>query len=138
VAHITRFGTAPTPAVGGSYGARMATKLSNSSSSMPQLVELNLADYKTHGASIGCNHDGTTFALVIEPVPDEIVAALEAVAAANKRVCIYCCGEPVLLDLLILERKESRKARIVGRIVDAALDRMGDPAVRRINRVVDE
>jgi hypothetical protein len=138
VAHITTFGTAPTRAVGGSYRARMASKLSNPSSSMPQLVELNLADYNTHGASIGCNRDGTTFALVIAPVADETVAALEAVAAANKRICIYCCGEPVLLDLLVLERRESRKARIVGRIVDAALDGMGDTAVRRISRVVDE
>ena len=94
---------------------------------MPQLVKLNLADYKTHGASIGFNRDGATFALVIEPVPDETAAVIEGVAAANRTICIYCCGEPVLLDLLVLERKESRKARIVGRIVDAALGKENQP-----------
>jgi len=117
----------------------MVSKLKSLSlGSIPPLVELDLADYKTHGASIGCSRDGTTFAFIIEPVSDGIVATLEAVAAANKRIRLYCSGRPLLFDLVGLERRESRKARIVGRIVDDALNVMGDTAVRRSSGVVVE
>ena len=103
----------------------MASNLSSTSvSSMPQLVELSLADYNSYGASISCDRDGTTFAFTIGPVPDATVAALEGVVQAHKRISLNCCGQPLLLDLVALERKESRKARIVGRIVGGILDAM--------------
>ena len=103
------------------YLPPMASNLeSTSSSSVPQLVELSLAEYQTYGASIGCGRDGTTFAFTIGPISDAIAAALESVAQARKRICLYCCGEPLLLDLVAVERRETRQVRIVGRVVGAS------------------
>ncbi len=107
----------------------MASNLESTSfSSVPQLVELSLADYKTYGASIDCGRDGTTFAFTIGPISDAIAAALEGVAQAHKRICLYCCGEPLLLDLVAVERKETRQVRIVGRIVGGSSDAIGNTA----------
>src|SRR5688572_30456002 len=83
----------------------------------PQLVKLSLDDYQVNGGSIGCGRDGTTFAFTLGPISDAAVAALEDVAHQHGKVCLYCCGQPLLFDLLTLERKESRKVRIVGRII---------------------
>jgi hypothetical protein len=76
-----------------------------------------LDDCKVHGGSIGCSQDGVTLALTIWLAADAAVAALEDLAQKHGRICLHGCREPLLLDLVTLERKEPRKIRIVARIV---------------------
>jgi len=85
----------------------------------PQL-ELSLDDYKVTGGSIGYGRGGTTFAFTVGPLSDSTVAVLDSVAQAQGRICVYCCREPLLLDLVALERKEPSRVRIVGRIAAGA------------------
>lgn len=73
-----------------------------------------LADYSASDGSISYGPDGATFAFTLEPVSDEMVAALGDVAEKRERICLYGCGEPLLLRLGALERKEPRKVRLVG------------------------
>jgi len=84
----------------------------------PQVLELNLGNYNANGASIGFDLNGTTFAVTIWPLSDATVAALDDVVQKHGTICLYCCGVSVLFDLVALERKEPRKARIEGRIAD--------------------
>jgi hypothetical protein len=83
----------------------------------PSVVELNLRDYNANGATISSSEGGTKFAFTIGPMSDAVVAALESAAQKHVTICLYCCGQPLLFDLVELERKEPRKARLVGRIV---------------------
>jgi hypothetical protein len=83
-------------------------------------LELNLADYNAKGGSIRCSGEGIEFACTLWPLSDATVAALEVVAHSQGRICLDCCGEPLLFDLVAFECKELRKVRIVGRIVGSA------------------
>ena len=87
----------------------------------PQLdtpvFELSLGDYTAYGASIRCSPDGATFAVTIGPVADTTVAALDAVARNHGRICLYCRNEPLLVELVAVERNGPLKTRIEGRIV---------------------
>lgn len=83
-------------------------------------LELRLDDYKVSGGSIACSRDGTTFAFTIEPLSRVTMAALGDAAERQARICVYCCREPLLLDLVTLEREEPQRARIVGHIVAGA------------------
>ena len=82
----------------------------------PSVFELRLGDYSTSGASICCNQDGTQFSFTIGPVTDVTVAALDSAAQRYGMISLYCCGRPLLFDLVSLERKERNKLRIVGRV----------------------
>jgi len=82
----------------------------------PQL-ELSLADYGTSGGSIGYGPSRITFTVTIGPLSDATAAALYELAQKHGRISLYCCGHPLLFDLVALERKEPRKARLVGRMV---------------------
>ena len=103
----------------------MISKLNSSSlASMPQFA-LSLDDYKVNGGTIGLSREGTSFAFTIGSLPDAAVAALEDAAQKHERIRLYCCREPLLFDLVTLERTELTKVRIVGRIIDAASDGRG-------------
>jgi hypothetical protein len=84
-------------------------------------LELNLADYNVYGASIGCGRDGTTFAFTICAVSDATVTALERAAETRERICLLL-PQPLLLDLVALERKGPHQVRIVGRIAGGISD----------------
>ena len=81
-------------------------------------LELKLADYEIRGASVGHGVDGTSFACTIGPVSDETMAALDRAAESHGKVCLLF-PQPLLLELVTLERKEPQRVRIVGRICDA-------------------
>jgi hypothetical protein len=83
-------------------------------------VELSLDDHKVTNGSIGCSRDGTTFAFTIGPLSDATMAALESAAELQGQVCLYCCREPMLINLVDLTRQGPRIVRIVGRVVDQA------------------
>jgi len=80
-------------------------------------LKLSLGDYSINGASIGHGPDGTQFSCTIGPLPDETVAALFSAAENHGRICLLL-PEPLVLDVVATERKEPRRVRIVGRIVD--------------------
>jgi hypothetical protein len=82
----------------------------------PQL-DLRLGGYTLSGASVAHSREGGTFACTIGPMSDEAMAALDGAANNGGRVCLLF-PQPLLLDLIALERKESQCVRIVGRIVD--------------------
>ena len=82
----------------------------------PQL-ELSLADFGTSGGSIGCGPNGTTFTVTIWPLSDATADVLGDLAQKHGRISLHCCGQPLLFELVELDRKGPRKARIVGRIV---------------------
>jgi hypothetical protein len=88
-------------------------------------LELKLADYEIHGASVGYNGvDGSRFACTIEPVSDETMVALDRAAETHGTICLLL-PEPLLLELVTLERKGPQRIRIVGRMLaahKAALD----------------
>ena len=106
------FDSAQTPADRWFTFRRMLPKLDT-----PQVFELNLGDYNTNGASIGSGGNDTTFAFTIWPLPDATVAALDDLAQKHGTIRLYCCRQPLLFDLVAVERKEPLKARIEGRIV---------------------
>ena len=83
----------------------------------PSVFELNLRDYNANGATLSSSEDGTKFAFTIGPISEAIVTALESAAQKHVTICLYCCGQPLLFDLVAVERKEPLKARIEGRIV---------------------
>jgi hypothetical protein len=80
-------------------------------------LDLKVGDYNVEGASIGCGPQGSKFACTIGPLPDATVVALEGAAQNHERICLLL-PEPLLLDVVLLERKEAQRVRIVGRIVD--------------------
>lgn len=79
-------------------------------------VDLNLEEYLVRGGSIGDGPEGITFACIIAPVSDETMAALDR-AAENHATIRLLLPDPLLLDLVALERKDPHGVRIVGRIV---------------------
>ncbi len=78
-------------------------------------LELNLADYEVRGASVGHGADGSRFACSIGPVSDEAMASLDRVAETHGKIRLLL-PEPLLLDLVTVERKDPKRVRIVGRI----------------------
>ncbi len=80
-------------------------------------LDLKVGDYNVDGASIGCGPQGSKFACTIGPLSDATVGALEGAARNHDRICLLL-PEPLLLDVVLLERKEAQRVRIVGRIVD--------------------
>jgi hypothetical protein len=84
-------------------------------------LELSLDEHKVSGGSIAHDKAGTTtFAFTIGPLSNATETALEGVAHTHGRICLFCCRQPLVLELLTLERKEARKLRIVGRVVTGA------------------
>jgi hypothetical protein len=81
----------------------------------PQL-KLSLADYNTNGGSIDCGGDGTKFAFTIWPISDATVAALERRALEDGKICLICSDQPLVFDLVGIERMGRERVRIVGRI----------------------
>jgi hypothetical protein len=80
-------------------------------------LELTLGQYQVGGASITHGPRGSTFGCTIGPVSAETLAALDG-AVRDRSTLRLLFPEPLLLDLLELERKEPQRVRIVGRIVD--------------------
>jgi len=80
-------------------------------------LDLNLVEYQVRGGSMGYGPEGGTFACIIGPVSDETLAALDR-AAENHGTIRLLLPQPLVLDLVSLERKEPHGVRIVGRIVD--------------------
>jgi hypothetical protein len=82
-------------------------------------LELKLADYEVGGASLNHGLEGSSFACTIGPVSDETMAALDRAAESHGTICLLL-PQPLLLELVTLERREPKRVRIVGRIFDAA------------------
>lgn len=82
-------------------------------------LELKLTDYEVRGASVGHGVEGSSFACTIGPVSEETMAALDRAVAGHGTICLLF-PQPLLLELVTLERKEPQRVRIVGRISDAA------------------
>jgi hypothetical protein len=82
-------------------------------------LELNLADYAVHGASVGYGMEGSRFACTIEPVSAETMLALDRAAASHGTICLLL-PQPLLLELVTLERLGPQRVRIVGRMFEAA------------------
>jgi hypothetical protein len=82
-------------------------------------LELKLADYEVRGASMGHGLEGCSFACTIGPVSDETMAALDRAAEGHGTICLLL-PEPLLLELITLERRAPQRVRIVGHIFDAA------------------
>ena len=85
-------------------------------------LDLSLGDYNVNGGSINCGQDGTKFSFTVWPLSDALAAAFDGVVQQRGRICLHCCGEPVLLDLVSVERTEPQRVRIVGRIVGRAYE----------------
>ena len=81
-------------------------------------LELTLADYEVRGASMGHGVAGSTFACTIGPVSGETMAALDR-AAESRATIRLLFPQPLLLELVTLERREPQRVRIVGRISKA-------------------
>lgn len=84
-------------------------------------LELSLRHYDISGASISHGPEGTKFACTLGPLADETIAALDS-AAQTGGLLRLLFPQPLLLDLLALERKEPQRIRIVGRIVGSLPD----------------
>ena len=80
-------------------------------------LKLSLGDYSVNGASIGHGPGGSQFACTIGPLSDATVADLFSAAETHARICLLL-PEPLLLDVVVLERKEAQRVRIVGRVID--------------------
>jgi len=80
-------------------------------------LTLSLGDYSANGASMAWSGDGAKFTVTIRPLSDATVTALAGAAENHERICLLL-PEPLLLDLVTVERKESQGVRIVGRLVD--------------------
>jgi hypothetical protein len=78
-------------------------------------LELTLADYEVRGASMGHGVAGPSFACTIGPVSDETMAALDRAAERHDTIRLLL-PQPLLLELVTLERREPQRVRIVGRI----------------------
>ena len=85
-------------------------------------LKLSLGDYNINCGSINCSQDGIKFSFTVWPLSDALAAAFDGVAQQRGRICLHCCGEPVLLDLVSVERREPQRVRIVGRIVGRAYE----------------
>ena len=81
-------------------------------------LQLRLADYEVRGASMGHGVQGPSFACTIGPLSDETMAALDRAAERHGTICLLF-PQPLLLELVTLERKEPQRVRIVGRIFKA-------------------
>ena len=86
-------------------------------------LELDLQGNELRKASIRHGLTGTTFTCSIGHIAPEQLAALEGAARRGERVLLRL-PEPVLLEALNIERAESDRVRITGRIVNS------DPAAR--------
>jgi hypothetical protein len=103
----------------GGPGVRTASMPSKKERPQGTQLELNLADYAIHGASVGFGAEGSRFACTIEPVSDETMVALDRAAATHGTICLLL-PKPLVLELVTLERRGPRRIRIVGRMFDAA------------------
>jgi len=82
-------------------------------------LELNLADYEIHGASVGYGVEGSRFACTLEPVSNETMVQLDRAAESHETICLLL-PKPLLLELVTLERRGPQLVWIVGRILEAA------------------
>lgn len=81
------------------------------------LVELNLANYNADGASISCSGQGTKFSCTIWPVSEATASVLQSAVQQRGTIHLFCYGEPLILELTSLERKEPDRVRFTGGIV---------------------
>lgn len=78
-------------------------------------LELKLVDYEVGGASMTHGVDGSSFARTIGPVSDETMVVLDHAAESHGTICLLL-PQPLLLELVTLERRAPQRVRIVGRI----------------------
>jgi hypothetical protein len=98
---------------------RCALMLPPNKSEATAQLELSLGNYDVSGASISHGPEGTKFTCTLGPLAEETMVALDDAAQSGQILCLLF-PQPLLLDLLALERKEPRRVRIVGRIVGSA------------------
>jgi hypothetical protein len=80
-------------------------------------LELECSNYHVRAASVGHTASGAVFRCTISPVPDEVLASLDAAARLDETVRLKFANEPLLLERIEVERLAPGCVRIVGRIV---------------------
>jgi hypothetical protein len=83
------------------------------------LFELDCPDSQVRSASFTPDIHGGIFSCSIEAVPAAAVNALDDAARRHVPVRLIFARQPIVLDLLTLERKEPHSVRIVGRVLPA-------------------
>ena len=67
---------------------------------------------------MGYGAEGYSFGCTIGPLSDETIAALDRAAESHATICLLF-PQPLLLELVTLERREPQRVRLVGRITKA-------------------
>lgn len=83
-------------------------------------LDLDCADYRVQRPTFTPAREGEQseiFSCSIGPLPDDTLAALDRAASAHNPVRLSFNGNPLLLDLVALERKDPRSVRIVGEVL---------------------
>jgi hypothetical protein len=87
-------------------------------------LELDCRDrVKSASFTPGPGGEGGLFSCSIGPVTEETIATLDQAAQTHTLVSLSFSDQPVLLDLVTLERKEPLSIRIVGQLVRATTQR---------------
>ena len=86
-------------------------------------LELNCSDYQPKEQTFAPTpgDSGGLFSCSLGPLPQETMAALDRACREHGRVRLLFGGHAVLLELVMLERKDARRVRIVGRVIKAAM-----------------
>ena len=85
-------------------------------------LELNCSDYQAKDQTFAPTPGGSSglFSCSLGPLPKETMAALDWAAREHGCVRLLFGGHAVLLELVALERKDARRVRIVGRVLESA------------------
>ena len=58
--------------------------------------------------------EGGLFSCAVGPLPDYLMAALDEAARTHAPVRLWVYRQPILLEMVTLERKEPQRVRIIG------------------------
>jgi hypothetical protein len=84
-------------------------------------VDLNCADYRVTGASMGHGRRGPTFRCTVGPLTDELLDALDDVARSQGTLRLVFPKRPLVLERIEVRRVEPSSAQISGRVVEGAV-----------------
>ncbi len=85
---------------------------------MAKPFELNCSKYRVRAASIGHGRHGAVFRCTLEPVTDDVLAALGAAVRSEDAIRLVFPKQPLLLDRIQIRRVEPGRIRIAGHVVD--------------------
>jgi hypothetical protein len=81
------------------------------------MLELDCTAHQVKNASFSPAPGGGVgglFSCSVGPLSDETLAALDDASRKHAPVCLVFDGQPILLEMVTLERKEAHRVRIVG------------------------